>query len=171
MNGNDILVSVVVLTYNDAPFIEETLNSIKDQTYKNIELVVSDDYSSDDTVERCKCWIDQNRERFINVQLLTVEKNTGVTYNITRAEKAAKGEWIKGLGGDDLLAPNCMEKFVEYIQCNPAVSFVQCRISQIDRKGNPVSLYIKKTFRIFGIRLQQPTDSIKYCYVLILLKR
>ena len=39
MGKNDMLVSVVVLTYNDAPFIEETLNSIKDQTYKNIEII------------------------------------------------------------------------------------------------------------------------------------
>lgn len=143
MGKNDMLVSVVVLTYNDAPFIEETLNSIKDQTYKNIELVVSDDYSSDDTVERCKCWIDQNRERFINVQLLTVEKNTGVTYNITRAEKAAKGEWTKGLGGDDLLTPDCIEKFVSYVKSNPNAKIVQCGLAKINERGDDMGYGVK----------------------------
>lgn len=143
------LVSITVLTYNDAEYIVQTLDSIKNQTYQNIELIVSDDCSTDDTVERCGRWLEQNRSRFIDVQLLTVEKNTGVTYNITRAQKAAHGVWIKDLGGDDLLVPNCIEKFVEYIQCNTFVSFVQCRIAQIDQRGNPVSLYIKKNIPYF----------------------
>ena len=149
MEGNDMLVSVVVLTYNDSPFIEETLNSIKDQIYKNIELVVSDDCSSDDTVERCKRWIDRNGARFSNVQLLTVEKNTGVTHNITRAQKAAHGEWIKGLGGDDLLTPDCIEHLVRYTRHNPAASIIQCWLTQIDVSGNTISLYQKKSVPLF----------------------
>lgn len=145
MEKNDVLVSVVVLTYNDAPFIEETLNSIREQTYKNIELVVSDDCSTDDTVERCKRWIEHNGARFSNVQLLTVEKNTGVTYNITRAQKSAQGEWIKGLGGDDLLVPDCIEKFMNFIRQNPGVKIVQCGLAKIN-ENNEFIEYDSKGF-------------------------
>lgn len=134
MEGNDMLVSVVVLTYNDALFIEKTLNSIKEQTYRSIELVISDDCSTDDTVERCSRWLEQNRSRFSNVQLLTVEKNTGVTYNINRAQRAAHGEWIKGLGGDDLLTPDCIEKFICYIKQKPDVKIVQCGLIKINEE-------------------------------------
>ena len=51
------LVSVVVITYNSAKFVIETLESVKSQTYKNIELIISDDCSTDDTVERCRLWL------------------------------------------------------------------------------------------------------------------
>lgn len=143
MEGNDMLVSVVVLTYNDSSFIEETLNSIKKQTYKNIELVVSDDCSSDDTLERCKRWIELNGARFSNVQLLTVEKNTGVTHNITRAQKAANGQWIKGLGGDDLLTLDCIEQFVGYVKLNPSAKIVQCGLIKIDENSDIISYGVK----------------------------
>ncbi|MBQ8272613.1 MAG: glycosyltransferase [Tidjanibacter sp.] len=136
MEKNDVLVSVVILTYNDAPFIEETLNSVKDQTYKNIELVVSDDCSTDDTVERCSRWLEQNRSRFTNVQLLTVEKNTGVTYNINRAQRAARGEWIKGLGGDDLLTPDCIEVFMNFVNSNSDIKIVQCGLAKINENND-----------------------------------
>lgn len=149
MEGTDMLVSVVVLTYNDALFIEKTLNSIMEQTYKNIELVVSDDCSTDDTVERCKRWIERNGERFSNVQLLTVEKNTGVTYNITRAQKSAQGKWIKGLGGDDLLAPDCIEKFMNFTTQNPDAKIVQCGLIKIDENDEVIGYGVKGPNKYF----------------------
>ena len=54
MNNKFPLVSVVIITYNSEKTIIETLESIKNQTYKNIELIISDDFSKDNTVEICK---------------------------------------------------------------------------------------------------------------------
>ncbi|MDR0890977.1 MAG: glycosyltransferase [Endomicrobium sp.] len=51
---NNPLVSVCVITYNSSKYVLETLESIKTQTYQNIELIVSDDCSTDDTVEVCE---------------------------------------------------------------------------------------------------------------------
>jgi alpha-1,3-rhamnosyltransferase len=51
------LVSVVIITYNSSKYVLETLESAKAQTYQNIELIVSDDCSTDDTVEKCREWI------------------------------------------------------------------------------------------------------------------
>lgn len=109
-----MLVSVVVITYNSANFVLETLESIAAQTYQELELIVTDDASKDNTVALCREWIAQHKERFVCTQLLTVEKNTGIAGNCNRGYAAAKGEWIKGIAGDDILRQNCIEKCVSF---------------------------------------------------------
>lgn len=109
------LVSIVVITYNSMPYIIETLNSIKAQTYKNIELIVSDDCSpTDNTVESVKEWIKQNKERFVKAELITTPYNTGISSNCNRGCRIAEGEWLKVLGGDDILKPTYVEDIVNY---------------------------------------------------------
>ena len=112
------LVSVAVITYNSSKYVLETLESIKAQTYQNIELIVSDDCSTDNTIQICKEWIEKNKARFVRTQIVTIEKNTGVSANCNRAEDACQGEWVKLIAGDDLLLPNCVTDFVEYVKKN-----------------------------------------------------
>ena len=113
------LVSVTVITYNSSKTVLETLDSIKAQTYQNLELIVSDDCSTDDTVELCRNWIEQNKDRFVRTELLTVEKNTGVAGNCNRAGAACRGEWGKGIAGDDILMPNCVQDCMDYVAEHP----------------------------------------------------
>lgn len=117
--NNQPLVSVPVITYNSAKFVLETLESIKAQTYENIELIISDDCSTDNTVELCQKWVEDNKERFVRTQVITSETNTGVSANLNRAEAACQGEWVKGIAGDDLLMPDCLENCVNYITQYP----------------------------------------------------
>lgn len=107
------LVSVIVITYNSSNYILETLESIKAQTYQNIELIISDDGSKDETIGICEKWITENKNRFANTHIITVEKNTGIPANCNRGIRASKGEWIKLIAGDDLLLNNCIEVFCE----------------------------------------------------------
>lgn len=118
------LVSVRVVSYNAETTIIETLESIKNQTYQNIELIVSDDCSKDNTVRVARTWIEQNKSRFVRTELLTVPKNTGVCANMNRSLKACKGEWIKGIAADDILLPNCIEDVMEYVHDKPEIQFV-----------------------------------------------
>ena len=111
--NNQPLVSVLVITYNSAKFVLETLESIKAQTYQNIELIISDDCSTDNIVELCQKWVEENKERFVRTQIITSDLNTGVSANGNRGRDACQGEWIKGIAGDDLLMPNCVEDCVE----------------------------------------------------------
>src|SRR5450759_2313112 len=97
------LVSIIVVTYNSSKYVLETLESAKAQTYQNIELVVSDDCSTDDTVEICRKWIEENNDRFVRTTLVTSPENKGIPANCNRGIKASKGEWIKLIAGDDLL--------------------------------------------------------------------
>lgn len=123
MNDN-MLVSVVVVTYNSASTVLETLESIKQQTYDRIELIVSDDCSKDDTVAVCQKWFKENEQRFVHSKLITIEKNTGVCANFNRAIAATKGEWVKEIAGDDILLPNCIEDFVTYVSLHPEVKWL-----------------------------------------------
>lgn len=124
MNINfNTTVSVCVITYNSGKYILETLESIKNQTYKNFELIISDDCSSDNTVDICKKWLSNNKQCFQNIKLIEATKNTGVAPNCNRAYNAASGEWIKCIAGDDLLLPDSIETYLHYTHENPS-----CRI-------------------------------------------
>ena len=94
------LISVIVITYNSSSTILETLDSIKRQTYSNIELVVSDDCSKDDTVKKAQNWILDNN---INGIVVTTKKNAGIPANVNKGIKAAKGTLVKIIAGDDIL--------------------------------------------------------------------
>lgn len=118
------LVSVAVITYNSSKYVLETLESIKAQTYKNIELIISDDCSTDNTMQLCKDWCDQNKDRFVRMQYVEVEQNTGVSANCNRAEDACEAEWVKLIAGDDLLLPNCITDFMDYVFDNPDTIYV-----------------------------------------------
>jgi alpha-1,3-rhamnosyltransferase len=112
------LVSIIVITYNSSKYVLETLESAKAQTYQNIELIVSDDCSTDNTAEICREWIENNKERFVRTELITAEKNTGIPANCNRGVKAAQGEWVKFIAGDDILLSDCIEEFIKFIEDN-----------------------------------------------------
>jgi glycosyltransferase involved in cell wall biosynthesis len=115
------IASVVVTTYNSEQFVLETLDSVKAQTYSSIELIVSDDCSTDNTVEVCREWLVRNRGRFVRTDIITVQKNTGVSGNCNRSIAAAKSDWIKFIAGDDILLPSCIEMNMDFVAKNSAV--------------------------------------------------
>lgn len=117
------LVSILVGTYNSSDFVLETLESAKSQTYQNIELIVTDDFSTDGTVEVCKNWIAQNKDHFVKAEVVEAKKNTGICANCNRGVDAAQGEWVKLIAGDDILLDTCISDFVDYTRQNKA-----CRV-------------------------------------------
>jgi len=127
-----ILVSVPVVTYNADFFVEETLESIYNQTHANLELIVSDDCSKDNTVEIVTKWCEQDRvkARFSNIKIITVPKNTGVSANCNRAITASTADWIKFIAGDDILLPNCIELNMLYASqnSNAKIIFSQVKV-------------------------------------------
>lgn len=113
------LVSVVVLAYRSADTIVQTLNSIKEQSYKEIELIITDDCSPDHTVAVARDWIDCNQESLAALKLVTAEHNTGIPGNINRALKQATGEYIKLIAADDYLTPNAIAEYVRFCEEHP----------------------------------------------------
>lgn len=123
------LISVIVLCYNSENFILETLESIKEQSYKNLELIISDDNSKDKSIEVCREWLKFNSSRFVNSEIITVSENTGIPANCNRGVNAAKGEFIKLIAGDDLLTQNCISVNHDYVIKNAEINIV---ISEMD---------------------------------------
>ena len=109
------LVSVGIITYNSEKTILETLNSAYNQTYKNIELIISDDFSQDNTVNICKEWISEHSSRFVNCFVVTSTQNTGTSANCNRLINYCSGEYLKILAGDDIFTSTCIEDNIKNI--------------------------------------------------------
>lgn len=110
-----IPVSIVVITYNSSKYVLETLESVKAQDYPNIELIVSDDRSTDNTFELVNQWIEENNHCFCRALAVQTEQNGGICVNYNRGLKEVRGEWVKYIAGDDILMPNCISTFVSYL--------------------------------------------------------
>lgn len=123
------LVSVVVITYNSSKYVSKTLDSIKCQTYENIELIISDDCSSDNTVSVVEQWIKKNKDRFKTVVLVNNPVNTGIAPNCNRGLYKSKGEWVKLIAGDDLLLPECIADNINYTKTNNEARIIFSRMS------------------------------------------
>lgn len=127
------LVSVVVVSYNAADTVIETLDNVLKQSYGNIELILSDDCSKDNTVEVAREWFNQHSSAFKGgAHLLTSEKNQGVCPNFNKAICSSKGEWIKIIAADDILLPNCCEDYVNYALEHPDAQFMSSYVSVYD---------------------------------------
>lgn len=132
MSQNNPLVSIYTLTYNSSKTILDTLDSIYNVNYQNIELVVSDDSSKDNTVQIVKDWVARNNDRFVKTTVLTVEKNTGVAMNQKRAVAACSGEWIKNIAGDDALYPDSIDTLLKFVKDNPEAKMIQAKCARFD---------------------------------------
>ena len=101
----DPKVSVILLSYNQENYIEEAINSVLNQTYSNLELIVSDNGSPDDTQKVIKQFEGDER-----VMLLLHSSNEYVTKRYNQALNHAKGQFVSLLYGDDFYLPNKIEK-------------------------------------------------------------
>jgi alpha-1,3-rhamnosyltransferase len=120
-------VSVIVITYNSQDFIIETLESVKSQNIDNLELIISDDCSSDSTIELCKYWLEVNKKVFLKSNIILSDKNTGIPANCNRGIYASNGDWIKLLAGDDQLMPGALSIFLNFVKNNNNCRIVHAR--------------------------------------------
>ncbi|MEG4301388.1 glycosyltransferase, partial [Microcoleus sp. D3_18a_C4] len=114
------LVSICIPTYNGEAFIGEAIQSALAQTYPNIELIISDDGSTDRTIAIAQSFQSQTSVDF----RIILHRNYGLSQNWNFCISQAKGQYIKFLFQDDLLAPECIEKMVAIAQPNPKIGMV-----------------------------------------------
>ena len=121
-----MLVSVPVVAYNSADYIVETLESIYHQNYKELELIISDDFSTDATIAIVQNWIslDRVKNRFSRIEILTVPKNKGVSASCNRCIQASQSDWVMLIAGDDILLPNCITDNMNYVAENKSANVV-----------------------------------------------
>lgn len=103
------LVSVICISYNHAPFVKEALNSIFSQTYPNLEMIILDDASKDESQKTIEELI-QGRE---SISFFPHIENQGYTQTFNQGLRLAKGEFIIDFALDDVMLPDFIEKSVE----------------------------------------------------------
>jgi len=124
-------VSVVVPSFNNASFIQATMDSILAQTFGDFELVVADHSSSDGTWDLLQPYASDPR-----VRLLQTEAGGGAQRNWDRVTSAAQGELLKLVCGDDIIYPTCLGDQVEAMDANPSVVLVAAQRDLIDARGS-----------------------------------
>jgi glycosyltransferase involved in cell wall biosynthesis len=134
------VVSIVIVTYNSSRFVIETLESVLKQTWKRLELIITDDCSQDNTVEVCKNWLNANKNAFVFTSIITSEKNTGVPANANRGLKASKGDWLIFLAGDDTLKFDCIENNMSWIASHPEVKVLFSQVEVYKNNIEPQDL-------------------------------
>lgn len=127
---NEPLISVVIPTYNCEHFIEETLESVINQTYRNLEIILVDDKSKDSTALKIENFLHKDHR----IKLLKNEKNSGVSISRNRGIQEASGIYIALLDGDDLWVTDKIEQQLKLAQETKA-DIIYSSYSLIDEKG------------------------------------
>lgn len=135
----DPLMSVAIPAYNHAAYIEACLASVCAQTYPHLELVLIDDGSSDDTLERARRFLAEHPDRFRRV-VLQRQENQGVSAASNACIQACQAEWVHLLGSDDLLHPEKItrvQQAIERWRC-PELALVHTDVDFIDQRGEKI---------------------------------
>jgi glycosyltransferase involved in cell wall biosynthesis len=130
-------VSVGLPVYNGERFLNDLLDSLLDQTYKDFELVICDNASDDRTPEICDSYVSDNR----HFRFYRNEKNLGAAHNFNRAFQLSSGEYFKWVACDDVYAPTHLEKCLEILDREPSVVLSYPKTVIIDEKGKKVCDY------------------------------
>ncbi len=128
------LVSVVISSYNHAPYIEASIESVLAQSYANLELLVVDDGSSDDSVERIRTLQAKHGFDFV------VQENKGLAATLNDCIARSHGSLIAPFGSDDIMCPERIAIQVAYLQGKPEVGICAGNIQPIDAKGAALPL-------------------------------
>ena len=138
------LVTIIAICYNHEQFIEECLQSIINQTYKNIELIIVDDFSVDKSREIMLIFSQKN----IGINCIFNKYNVGNCRSFNQALKIAKGKYIIDLSTDDVLKPNRIEEQVKKFEESDNIGIVFSDAEYIDEYSNWLGLFYKKNQRI-----------------------
>ena len=134
---NQPLVSVIIPVYNAESFVVESIESVLNQTYPNIELVIVDDCSKDGTLALLRKY---KRNYPDKITLIALKKNRGKGGDLAAnvAFKRAKGNFISRMDADDISLPNRVEKQLDFLQKNPSFSVVGSCAHVINTEGEVV---------------------------------
>ena len=123
-------VSVIIPCYNHAQYIGETIDSVLNQTYENIEIIVVNDASQDNSCEA----IQQFVEKYPHIMFIDEKENIGVIEVRNKAISIAQGDYILPLDADDKIPPAYIEKAVNILENNPQVGVVYAKVSFFGEK-------------------------------------
>lgn len=146
------LVSIIMPSYNTAQYIADSIRSVQAQTYKNWELLIVDDCSSDNSDDVVAPFLSDARIRY-----LKNEVNSGAAVSRNYALREAKGRWIAFLDSDDLWHPEKLERqilFMEKENCHFSCTYYQ----EIDEASQPLGVTVQ------GPRHITKAGMLRFCW-------
>jgi len=132
------LVTIVTPTFNNADYLSETIESVLSQTYDNIEYVVINDGSTDNTREI----LEQFKDRCTVIH----QENAGQSETLNRGWAKAKGTILGYISSDDRLGPECIAESVKVLESDNSIVATYCDFDLIDSNGNWVRSVITENF-------------------------
>lgn len=137
MSEHQPLISVSLPVYNGENFIAAAIECVLNQTVTDLELIITDNTSTDRTEEICKAYVEKDSR----VRYIRQEKNLGVTLNFNRGYHEATGKYFKWITHDDLITPDCLEKSIAMLEANPGSVLAHSRIHLIDENDQTIEYY------------------------------
>lgn len=162
MTSNPLL-SVIIPTYNSSKFIDNTIQSILNQTYKNFELLILDDCSQDDTIQKIQNYKDKR------IRILKNDINKGYIFSLNKLISISKGEFIVRNDHDDISIENRFEIQLEEFKKNKDLFICGGQIETIGLIQKKISYPLKRydliSFMFFNNPIHHPTVMIKSCMI------
>jgi glycosyltransferase involved in cell wall biosynthesis len=131
------LVSVGMTTYNGELFVDLAIQSLLNQNYSNLEIIISDDCSTDSTVEICS----KHAARDERIRLLRHARNRGIIENFNVPLAHAKGQYFFWASQDDLWEPAFVEQLVRLLESDSEAGAAFCQFDNIDGDGRLTRQY------------------------------
>ncbi len=130
-------VTVVVTCYDQARWIDQALDSVAGQTFADWELIVTDDASTDASAAAVRAWAD--RHRAATTTLVLHEENLGLTRTLNEVLPQCRGTYLAYLGGDDVWAPEKLERLVAALEADPAAAVAYSDARLVDAEGHELA--------------------------------
>jgi glycosyltransferase involved in cell wall biosynthesis len=123
--------------YNGQPYLEEAIESLLTQTYAHLELIISDNASTDGTEAICR----EAVRRDPRVRYLRQAENIGAPRNWNAVAREARGEYFKWASANDRCTPELLEKCIAELESDPAVVLCYGKTQLVDEEGQPIEVY------------------------------
>lgn len=155
------LISIITPTYNCERFIGETIESVLKQSYKNWEMIIVDDCSTDNTYDVVKKYADNDSR----IKYYLLEENSGAAVARTKAMQLATGDYIAFLDSDDLWISNKLECQLKFMKENN-YNFTCTEYEQIDENGKSLNkiIKVKNKTNYNGVLLNCPVGNSTVMY-------
>lgn len=159
-------VSVLVPAYNDGKYLDQALASVAAQTFRDVEAIIADDASTDDTPEIARAWTARD-PRF---RLSRLEINVGMNRNWNRALAEARGDLVIKLDGDDVMTPACLALLRTELEADARLGLAACRTLDCDEDLRPVAPFPgDKALRLHGVdpearHVRTGLDWLRLCF-------
>ncbi|MGA3161874.1 MAG: glycosyltransferase [Terracidiphilus sp.] len=127
-------ISVLMPVYNVRNYVAEALSSIQSQTFADLEIVVVDDGSTDDTLQI----VEQIASSDPRIHIIRVPHNLGLTFALNIGLLYCHAPFVARMDGDDIALPTRLEMQLRFLEENPGVALVGCASIQIDQFGRPI---------------------------------